>query len=628
MSMPNSKSGRRFIILFATLTVFKILLAATLPMLGDEAFYWQESRALAWSYSDVPPMTAAMIAAGTTVAGNGLMGVRWPFLFLGAMLPWLLRYWAYWRLADIETANRIGMYALLLPFAGLSGVLALPDVPLTFAMLFALVFLDMALDSNRWRDWIGFGLAVAISLLSHWRGLLLFAVGLALLLWSERGRQALINRRCWLAMLIAITGLIPIFLFNLANDWTALRFQALERNPWQFQIEGLWIPVEQALVVTPVLFCMLIVIIMKSWQQRQKPPHDLLLASAAGILAVYFLLGWFADNVRMRLHWPLPGYLPLLLLAPALERQWLATMGWRRVMARYAWLSVAVFMLALLCVLAVAASPSPEWRARAAVVLGDGFNGWDIAAAETERQLSRLPEDSILVADNFLLAAQLDFAFSGAREVFVLDHPRNIKHGRQYQLALWQRDEASLQHTQWQQGLLVIEEAALYAIDRLPAWQSLCDRFGSVHWLGEKAIGNSGQHFLFAKVTPRDGTTGRCDVPLIAYIDAPKPNQKFGSSQPIIVSGWAVRDDMGVASVKIWMDGKLLLPAQQGSVAAHVKAQWPYSRDPAHPNVGFFAQIDSAQLSPGRHNLEIEVSDGHGMVRRFGPRPISVKHSE
>ena len=57
-----------FVIAFAVLCIARLMLAATLSPFGDEAFYWQESRHLAWGYSDLPPLTAWLIRLGESVA--------------------------------------------------------------------------------------------------------------------------------------------------------------------------------------------------------------------------------------------------------------------------------------------------------------------------------------------------------------------------------------------------------------------------------------------------------------------------------------------------------------------------------------------------------------------------------
>ena len=96
-SVPAGRSWRRaFVALFALLQAAKILLAALLPPFADEAFYWQESRRLAWGYSDLPGLTAWLIRFGQSLAGDGVLAMRWPFLALGVLLPWLVTEDAGW----------------------------------------------------------------------------------------------------------------------------------------------------------------------------------------------------------------------------------------------------------------------------------------------------------------------------------------------------------------------------------------------------------------------------------------------------------------------------------------------------------------------------------------------------
>lgn len=56
---------------FVAQFLVELMLAARLSPFGDEAFYWQESRHLAWGYSDLPPLSAWLIRLGETVAGHG-----------------------------------------------------------------------------------------------------------------------------------------------------------------------------------------------------------------------------------------------------------------------------------------------------------------------------------------------------------------------------------------------------------------------------------------------------------------------------------------------------------------------------------------------------------------------------
>ena len=88
---------RAFWFLWSSLLLLKLGVAAQLPLFGDEAWYWLESRHPAWAYSDLPAMTAWVIRLGTWVAGDTWFGVRWPFVLLGMLLPWLvMRFSARW----------------------------------------------------------------------------------------------------------------------------------------------------------------------------------------------------------------------------------------------------------------------------------------------------------------------------------------------------------------------------------------------------------------------------------------------------------------------------------------------------------------------------------------------------
>src|SRR5262245_45274077 len=58
------------------LTLLRLAVAAAVPLVPDEAYYWVWSRALAPGYPDHPPMVALWIRAGTLLAGEGSLGVR------------------------------------------------------------------------------------------------------------------------------------------------------------------------------------------------------------------------------------------------------------------------------------------------------------------------------------------------------------------------------------------------------------------------------------------------------------------------------------------------------------------------------------------------------------------------
>ena len=121
---------RVFVVLWAVVSLLKLVVATQLPLFVDEAFYWQEGQHPGWAYSDLPGLTAWLIRAGVEVAGNSHFGVRLPFLLMGAALPWMMVAIGRREFGEGSTPWLAGSATVLLPLAGTLGIMALPDVPI------------------------------------------------------------------------------------------------------------------------------------------------------------------------------------------------------------------------------------------------------------------------------------------------------------------------------------------------------------------------------------------------------------------------------------------------------------------------------------------------------------------
>jgi 4-amino-4-deoxy-L-arabinose transferase-like glycosyltransferase len=67
---------RSIALLIAAVTLVRLLLAATVPLLPQEAYYWTWSRHLDWSYFDHPPLATYSIALTTAIFGQTSFGSR------------------------------------------------------------------------------------------------------------------------------------------------------------------------------------------------------------------------------------------------------------------------------------------------------------------------------------------------------------------------------------------------------------------------------------------------------------------------------------------------------------------------------------------------------------------------
>ncbi|HUA78785.1 MAG TPA: glycosyltransferase family 39 protein [Dyella sp.] len=479
--------------MFLCLFLVKLALAATVQPFGDEAFYWQESRHLAWGYSDLPPMTAWLIRLGESVAGHGLLGMRWPFLVLGSGLPWLLV--GFGRQAfDTRTGWQAGLLCLCLPLAGSLGVMAMPDVPLTVAGMAAMFALLRAMDQNRPRDWLLLGVALAVCWISHYRAAMFMVAGLFLWVLTPRGRAQWRRRGFWLAMIIAALGLLPLIISNWQQHGAGVAFQLIERNPWRFHADTLIQPLEQAVTCTPLLYACLLWAAWQCWRRRREGgPWDVIAAMSITFVVVYFVAGLFADDQRFRVHWPLPGYLPLLAALPALLQIAARARVWRALAVAGAGLALLV-LFAGLGYLGWAAFPGTAPGLGAERLVPTAFLGWRESADIARMQLAAQP--AVLVADNFMMAAELDFQFDGQRQIYTLDNPLNVKYGRAPQVALWGADESALRRVHpGASVLLAVDEYAVREREREAWLKSLCTRVENLRpvqrlsvWKGRKLV--------------------------------------------------------------------------------------------------------------------------------------------
>src|SRR5581483_7880376 len=287
-----------------------------------------------------PPATAWLIRAGETIAGHGVLGMRLPFLVLGALVPLMVVRVAR-RTFGERAGWRAGLAALGMPLLATLGIFALPDVPLTLASALALDACERAAHTRRLRDWSALGCALAFAWLCHYRAAMLLVAGLVFLCATPRGRSLWRAPGLWLALALSCVGLVPILVFNLAHDWSAVRFQLLERNPWRFQPDALVQPVEQALVCTPLFYLLLLWAAWRSVRRaRCGRPWDLFAVCAVTPIVLYFVLGCFADDTRFRVHWPLQGYLPLLVALPALAEDALGQRAHLAIRSAYAMLAL------------------------------------------------------------------------------------------------------------------------------------------------------------------------------------------------------------------------------------------------------------------------------------------------
>jgi 4-amino-4-deoxy-L-arabinose transferase-like glycosyltransferase len=289
------------------LTGLRLIVAASIPLIPDEAYYWAWSRVLAPGYPDHPPMVALWIRLGSMLAGSGALGVR----LLGPIST------AIASLLLVDAANRLfpehrpGVRAASLLNAtllfGVGTLLMTPDAPLLTFWIASLWALVRLLGSGNPWWWGAVGLFAGLAMASKYTALLLWG-GIPLWLLITPGMRCWFRRPApWCGAAIAIGVFLPVLLWEAAHHWPSFIRQGGRIGMWHpsraigFLAELIG---GQIGLVTPVvfLFCVVGVVQMTRQAWRRRDPASTLVVALTLPSVALFIQHAFGDRVQG--NWP------------------------------------------------------------------------------------------------------------------------------------------------------------------------------------------------------------------------------------------------------------------------------------------------------------------------------------
>ena len=98
----------------------------------------------------------------------------------------------------------------------------------------------------------------------------------------------------------------------------------------------------------------------------------------------------------------------------------------------------------------------------------------------------------------------------------------------------------------------------------------------------------------------------------IGNVETPKPGDAFKGS--VRVAGWAL-SDLGIDRVDVYWDDALAGRSKTGGARPDVQKVYPQYRDAA--TSGFDFPLDVSKLSPGTHELTVQVRSRDDAVREL-----------
>lgn len=380
-------------------TALRLLLAAFLPLVADEAYYWDWSRRLAFGYFDHPPVIAWLIAHGTALFGDTTLGVRFFPVLCGAVATFALTDIAE-RLSGAAAARFAALILAASPFT-VSFVLATPDAPLLAAVAMTFACTVRAVDEQATARqsllaWIAAGVAIGLAMASKFTAVLV-PMGITLAIVTRSTLRAQHKRPGpYVAVLVASLVMLPVLLWNADHEWIAFRFQlghGLGSTPrgswWQRELDLLG---GQAGLATPILFVLMLAAIHRGLS-KQADAMRYALAFAATFCMVFFI--YSATRKSVEANWPAIGWLPALALLAA--SQTAARTQWER---RAVWLSATLTTIALAHV-AFPFLPIPPRKDPAA-----RLRGWDaLATALRTETFAAIPGTRYVAAARYQEAA-------------------------------------------------------------------------------------------------------------------------------------------------------------------------------------------------------------------------------
>lgn len=612
---------------------FKLVLAYALDLYSDEIFYWQASTQPALAYSDLPFMAALLAGLGTSLLGDSAFGVRTFFLVMGTSIP-LLVYWIARPLLPQRQALEAAALALCMPLCAFLGLLAVPDVPLLFFGLLMTGFLERATRLGGLRFWIATGIMAALGVSTHYRfAPLLLGALLFLLVFKDLHRHWR-QPGLWIAALILLIGLYPMLAFNLNNQLSGIDYHLLERHPWEFQAEGLLHVFKQAALVTPLLYIALAATLLRLLVAARSGDHrrGLFGILALANLGIYLVLAPWSDNTRTSIHWPLSGYLPLLIFLPETLRSLYAYFSNRygiKVANRLLKTTLGMGFAGSLVALAGMGTQSVQDHLRPLLgegVLSNKMAGWRPFAAYTRQLLQAehfAPED-VLVTDNYYTGAQLELALGRSRPVYNIDLDKSIRDGRAVQYEIWQKNLSGLRGEAGRDALFITEDSALTVPDKLEVLERACAQFQRLDFLSQLVMFDGEKTFSFYRAENiGDDMSSTCPKPALGWIDVPAVGAR--NSGPLTISGWVVNEGLGTDSVEILLNGESKGTANYGLPRADVVEAMAAQDDPNAPLVGYSLTIDRESLPSGRVDLLVKTTSKSGEVQYFGQRTVYLE---
>ncbi len=433
--MSPGTHHKNTLLLIATTTLVRLYLAAFTGLGVGESYYWRGVQFLDWSYYDQPPLFFWVSRLSVELMGLSNFGLRFPAVLFFAGSCWLLFLITRKLFSDAAGFYAVILFNLSLVFTVPIASWFQPDAPLVFFWLLTVYTLSKIFFSNHPEagiyPWLLAGFTLGLTALSKYHALFLIASVFLFVVFNKSERKWLTNPAPYLAVIISILMLAPVFYWNSQHDWVSFTFQGTRAGGDGLNFARLGRSlIGQVAWIAPWIWLPLILQLVRSGKSKDKR-HSFLFWCA--ILPIgFFTLISLVSRIGFHFHWQAPGY---LMIFPALGDHVAARLAQGQVATRR-WLRASTTVTVVIVIALVVHMTTGFWSVAGPKLVGEQFgvsSDPTIEGVDFDQIRARFEKEGWLNDDNIFVATEkwwqtgkVDWPLKGEKDVLIFHpDPRN-----------------------------------------------------------------------------------------------------------------------------------------------------------------------------------------------------------
>lgn len=322
----------------------RLMIAGSLELGNDEVYYQTYALHLQWNYFDHPPMLALLIRIFTI----NLILSHEIFIRLGSVFCSVAGTWLIYVIGSRIKNERTGWFAAILYNTSfyssvIAGTFILPDSPQILFWLLSLYFMVLILENYREGKSASLfllllGFSIGFCMMSKVHGVFLWLGFGAYIIFHKR--QILLSPALWIAGLISLAMVYPIYLWNVSNHFITYKYHQGRIHFWggssdlDHFLQQVFGSVFYSNPVNFLLYLFMLAALARKKIKSLPEYYPLFLWLSLPLIGVLLWTSLFSDTLP---HWSGPAYLSLMLPAscwldeinhPSIAFKWLKTAGW------------------------------------------------------------------------------------------------------------------------------------------------------------------------------------------------------------------------------------------------------------------------------------------------------------